>query len=80
MNLGHPCTVLGFVVSSELTKLKIVRVYSPFGSLQEVFQTAPPWWVATMKSIEVTGIVIGMQFVHRFGLLYLNVKPGSFGQ
>jgi hypothetical protein len=52
MTQRHPCTLLGFVASLKLTKLKIVRVYSPFASLQEFVQTARSWWVATTKSIE----------------------------
>jgi hypothetical protein len=73
MSLRHSCTALRSVVSSKLTKLKTVRAYSPFGPLQEVLQTAPFWWTATTKSIEVTGIVLGMQVVHRFGMIYLNL-------
>jgi maternal embryonic leucine zipper kinase len=77
MNLKHPCVaaLFGFVVSSTWTELKIVRAYTPIGSLEEVLQTSPPWWTATVKSIAVVGIALGMCFVHSFGLVCRNLKP-----
>jgi serine/threonine protein kinase len=77
MNLRHPCVAApyGFVVSSNWTELKIARAYAPIGSLEEILQTSPSWWTATMKSIVVVGIVLGMRFVHSFGLVCGNLKP-----
>jgi serine/threonine protein kinase len=77
MNLKHPCVAapFGFVISSNWTALKIVRVYSPIGSLEKVLQTSPSWWTMTMKSITVVGIVLGLRFVHSFGLVCMNLKP-----
>jgi serine/threonine protein kinase len=79
MNLKHPCIAapFGFIVSSTWTELKIARAYSPIGSLEEVLQTSPSWWTMTMKSIAVAGIVLGLRFVHSFGLVCMNFKPSN---
>jgi serine/threonine protein kinase len=79
MNLKHSCVAapFGFVVSSTWTELKIVRTYFPIGSLEEVLQTSPAWWTMTMKSIAVVGIVLGLRFVHSFGLVCMNLKPSN---
>jgi serine/threonine protein kinase len=77
MNLKHPDVAgpFGFVVSSNCTELKVVRAYPRIGSLKTVLQTAPSWWTMTAKSIAITGIVLGMRFVHRFGLSCKDLKP-----
>jgi hypothetical protein len=43
MNLKHTCVAVsfGFVISSTWRELKIVRAYSPIGSLEELLQTSP---------------------------------------
>jgi serine/threonine protein kinase len=76
MDLKHPCIAapFGFIVSATWTELKIVRTYHPIGSLEEVLQTSPSWWTMTVKSIAVVGIVLGMRFVHSFGLVSGNLK------
>jgi serine/threonine protein kinase len=77
MNLRYPCVAapLGFIISSNWTELKIARAYARIGSLEEVLQTSPLWWTATEKSIAVVGIVLGMKFVHSFGMVCGNLKP-----
>jgi serine/threonine protein kinase len=77
MNLKHPgvAALFGFVISSTWTELKIVRAYVQIGSLEEVLQTSPPWWTATVKSITVVGIALRMHFVHSFRLVRGNLKP-----
>jgi hypothetical protein len=79
MNLKHPCvaTPFGFVVSSRWTELKLVRAYSSIGSLETVLQRSPSWWAMTAKSIAVVWIVLGMRFVHSFGLVCMNLKPSN---
>jgi serine/threonine protein kinase len=54
-----------------------VRTYYPIGSLEKILQTAPSWWTMTMKSIAVVGIVLGLRFVHSFGLVCMNLKPSN---
>jgi hypothetical protein len=54
-----------------------VRAYAQIGSLEEVLQTSPSWWTATVKSIAVVGIALGMKFVHSFGLVCGNLKPNN---
>jgi serine/threonine-protein kinase len=79
MNLKHPCVAVpfGFVVSSTWTELKMVRTYARIGLLEEVLQTSPSWWTATVKSIAVVGIALGMRFVHSFELVCGNLKPSN---
>jgi serine/threonine protein kinase len=79
MNLKHSCVAppFGFVISSPWTELRIVRMYFPIGSLEEVLQTSPSWWTMTMKSIAVIGIALALRFVHSFGLVCLYLKPSN---
>jgi hypothetical protein len=79
LNLRHPCIVapLGFVVSSNWTELKVARVYGRCGSLEEVLQTSPSWWTATVKSIAVASIALGLRFVQIVGLVCGNLKPSN---
>jgi serine/threonine protein kinase len=39
-------------------------------SLTEVVSVNPAWWTSTVKAKAVAGIVLGLRFVHSFGLLH----------
>jgi hypothetical protein len=71
MNLRHPCisSTIGIVFPSPLQKLQIIRQHLGRGSLSEVISTSPEWWTPTAKAKAIVGIVLGMRFAHRFGLL-----------
>jgi hypothetical protein len=77
MNLKHPCVTapFGFVVSSTWTELKIARPYPSIDSLEEVLQTSPSWWTATVKSIAIVGIMLGMRFAHSLRFTFGNLRP-----
>jgi hypothetical protein len=45
--------------------------------MEEVLQTRVPWWTATMKSIAVAGIALGMPFLQCVGLVCSNLKPSN---
>jgi hypothetical protein len=79
MHLRHPCvaTPLDFAVSLKWRELNIAHKQAPIDSLDEVLQTSPLWWTATVKSIAIVGIVLGMRFVHSFGLVCGNLKPSN---
>jgi serine/threonine protein kinase len=77
VNVLYPCisVLIGFVLpaeSSELWELKIVPLFVEGCSLAEVILTNPVWWTPTMKAKVVAGIVLGLRFVHSFGLIYGN--------
>jgi hypothetical protein len=56
-NRRHPCVAVpvGFAVSSNGTKLKSAHKKAPISSLDEVLQTSPSWWTATLTLIAVMG-------------------------
>jgi serine/threonine protein kinase len=75
INLRHPCIVapIGFVFpieSGSRRELKIVRMYMEGCSLFEVVSVNPIWWTSTVKAKAVAGIVLGLRFAHRFGLIH----------
>jgi hypothetical protein len=39
-------------------------------SLAEVFGASPGWWTPTAKVKAVAGLVLGLWFVHSFGLIH----------
>jgi hypothetical protein len=75
INLRHLCIAgpIGFVFpsgSADLGELKIARLYVEGCSLAEVISVNPEWWTATAKAKAVAGIVLGLRFVHSFGLFH----------
>jgi hypothetical protein len=38
---------------------------------------SPLWWTPTAKAIAVAGIVLGMKFLHSFGLIHCGLKPSN---
>jgi hypothetical protein len=79
INLRHPCIAapIGFVVrieSGSWEELKIVRMYLEGSSLSEILSVDPMWWTSTIKAKVVSGIVLGLQFVHSLGLIHGNLS------
>jgi serine/threonine protein kinase len=82
INLRHPCIIapIGFVVRIEsdiLEDLKIVRLYSEGCSLAEILSIRPVWWTSTVKAKAVAGIVLGLRFVHSFGLFHGHLTTNN---
>jgi serine/threonine protein kinase len=79
MNVTHPCipTPFGFVLPRASKELRIARSYTRSGSLQDVLLARPLWWAPTAKAIAVAGIVLGMKFLHSFGLIHGSLKPSN---
>jgi serine/threonine protein kinase len=75
--------VIGFVLPTELAKskipreLKIVEFYNSFGSLAEVISGSPEWWTATVEAKAIVGIVLGLRFLHSYGLVHNNLNSNN---
>jgi serine/threonine protein kinase len=65
--------------------MKIVELFVNGFSLREVLLMNPKWWTPTMKTKTVAGIVLGLRFIHSFGLIHGNLNSNNiqitnFGQ
>jgi serine/threonine protein kinase len=72
MNLRHPCIagVIGVGLPSPYRGMRIVRKHIGSGSLSKIVITSPEWWTPTAKAKAVVGLLLGLRFVHSFGLLH----------
>jgi serine/threonine protein kinase len=75
INIRHPCIAcpIGFIsrLESEIgDELKIVGLYLEGLSLANVISVCPIWWTPTMKAKAIVSIVLGLRFVHSFGLVH----------
>jgi serine/threonine protein kinase len=79
MNVTHPCiaTPFGFVLPMASKELKSVSLFIQRGSLNSVLSSRPLWWTATAEAIAVVGIVLGMKFLHSFGLIHGGLKSSN---
>jgi serine/threonine protein kinase len=79
MNVTHPCIAapFAFILPAASKELRIARLYTRGGSLNDVLSTRPLWWTPTAKAIAVAGIVLGMKFLHSFGLIHGGLKPNN---
>jgi serine/threonine protein kinase len=79
MNVTHPCIAapFGFVLPMASKELRIARLYTRSGSLKDVVSARPLWWTPTAKAIAIAGIVLGMKFLHSFGLVHGCLKPSN---
>jgi serine/threonine protein kinase len=79
MNVTHPCIAapFGFVLPTASKQLKIARLYTRNGLLNDVLSTRPLWWTPTAKAIAIAGIVLGMEFLHSLALIHGGLKPSN---
>jgi serine/threonine protein kinase len=79
MNVTHPCIAapFGFVLPAASKELRIARPYTRSSSLKDVLLARPLWWTPTAKAIAVAGIVLGMKFLHSFGLIHGGLSPSN---
>jgi serine/threonine protein kinase len=79
MNVTHPCiaALFGFARPTASKELKMARSYTRSGSLKDVLLGRPLWWAPTAKAIAIAGIVLGMKFLHSFGLIHGCLKPSN---
>jgi hypothetical protein len=79
LNLRHPCigSVIGVVLPTGLRVLKLVEVSESGYSLFEVVSSSPEWWTPTAKAKAIVGLVMGLRFVHSFGLLHGNLTMNN---
>jgi serine/threonine protein kinase len=78
-HITHRCIVklVGIIIPSEFTPLRIATSYARCGSLQDVLKNAPAWWTPTAKLITIAGIVLGMRYLHRLGFVHGNLKSSN---
>jgi serine/threonine protein kinase len=79
MNVTHPSIAIPFrfLLPTASKELKMARLYTRSGSRKDVLSARPLWWVLTAKAIAVGGIMLGMKFLHSFGLIHGGLKPSS---
>jgi serine/threonine protein kinase len=77
--LKHPCIapLIGFVLPTESTPLKIATLYYSCGSLQNVQSSNPAWWTPTSKAKAIAGIALGMESVHQLETFHGSLKPNN---
>jgi serine/threonine protein kinase len=79
MNVMHSyiAAPFAFILPNASKELRIARLYSRSGSLKDALLARPLWWTPTAKAIAVAGIVLGMKFVHSFGLIHGGLKQSN---
>jgi serine/threonine protein kinase len=71
---------IGFICPIELgipQELRIVRLYFEGFSLTKVISDCSAWWTSTMMAKVIVGIVLGLRFAHRFGLVHGHLTSGN---
>jgi serine/threonine protein kinase len=80
IKLDHPCVLRlkGYDLASPQSPFfKIVTEYMPVGSLSSVLKSSPNWWSPTAKAIVISGIVLGMRYVHSRKIIHRDLKPSN---
>jgi serine/threonine protein kinase len=79
INLGHPYIAVpfGFAFATGSRMLKVMRLYSDYGSLAEVLAGSPMWWTPTAKAKAIAGIVLGLRFAHSLGRIHGHLKANN---
>jgi serine/threonine protein kinase len=67
--------LIGIILPTESTPLKIATLYYRSDSLQDVKTNNPVWWTATTKSKAIAGIALGMTSAHRRGIVHGSLNP-----
>jgi hypothetical protein len=69
--------VIGVILPTGARVLKLVEVSVNGNSLFEVVSSSPEWWTPTAKAKAIVDLVMGLKFVHSFGLLYGNLRMNN---
>jgi hypothetical protein len=79
LNLRYPCikSVIGVVLPFGLRVVKFAEVSLSGNSLFEIISSSPEWWTPTAKAKTIVGLVMGLRFVHSFGLLHGNLMMNN---
>jgi hypothetical protein len=84
VKLNHPCIVriLKYSLPTNSLQAEIQMEWAANGSLAGVLQLVrsgqpPPFWNPTGISIIVSGIVLGMRFMHSRGFIHQDLNPSN---
>jgi serine/threonine protein kinase len=82
--LHHPCVLrlTSWSLPTESAVADIRTEYASNRSLKDVMAKVeaglwPPFWTPTGRAILITGIVLGMRYVHSKGIIHRDLKPGN---
>jgi serine/threonine protein kinase len=81
--LDHPCLLAlkGYCLPAGTKGPKIITEFLGGGSLKDLLshESLPgnAWWTPTRKAITITGIVMGMKYIHEHGIIHGDLKPGN---
>jgi serine/threonine protein kinase len=83
-NLNHVCVVrlLGCVLTDGGHRAEIHLEYAAHGSLDTILREVrqnrrPKFWTATTISIVISGIVLGLRYIHSKGFIHQDLKPSN---
>jgi hypothetical protein len=77
LSLNHPCICapFGFRIPEGGEPFLTARLHVAGPSLSQVIASRPDWWTPNAKALAIAGVVLGMRFMHSFGLIHGNLKP-----
>jgi serine/threonine protein kinase len=83
-SLNHVCVVrlLGCVLSDREKRAEIHLEYAAHGSLEGILREVkqdgrPKCWSATTTAIVISGIVLGLRYIHSKGFIHQDLKPSN---
>jgi TPR repeat protein len=83
-SLRHVCVVglLGYVLSDREHRAEIHLEWAAHGSLEHVLREVkmdrrPNFWTSTNIAIIISGIVLGLRYVHSKGFIHQDLKPSN---
>jgi serine/threonine protein kinase len=84
VKLNHPCILrlLKSTLPTQACQAAIQMEWAEYGSLARVLQLVqsgqpPPFWNSTGISIIISGIVLGMRFMHSRGYIHQDLNPSN---